>query len=315
MKKRTIAIAWIINAYQKPNQIIHTIHTISDENDSIWLHYDKKSPISELDFLRDHFKNDSRVHFAQKYSIAWGGFEIVLADVLLAKMLLKSNTKFDYVIHFTGTTYPIQPLVRLREYLTTHYGKSFINLDPNEAIHEEGSQRSQHFAKEHFGVYPGRNIPKYKWFKSMLFRVNLKFLRFLSLINVLKTKTYLPSAFPKIYRGFVHNVIFKDHYVTALTHKKSNLFLKQLKYISCADEVFFNTLLTNLTPKDELVRTNNLLVTYWRKGTASPDNINESDIEDLRSQSDRFFARKFESMSMLELVDSDLLNRKNEQRN
>jgi hypothetical protein len=315
MKKRSIAVAWIINAYQKPNQIIHIINTISDENDSIWLHYDKKSPKSELDFLRDHFKNDSRVHFAQKYSIAWGGFESVLADVLLAKMLLKSCTEFDYVIHFTGTTYPTQPLVKLREYLTYHYGKSFINLDPNETIHEGGAQRSQHFAKEHFGVYPGRNIPKYKCLKSILFRTNLKLLRFLSLIKLLKTKTYLPSAFPKIYRGFVHNVIFKDHYINALTHKKSHLFLKQLKYISSADEVFFNTLLTNLTPQDKLVRTNNLLVTYWRKGTASPDNINESDIDDLRLQSDRFFARKFESMAMLKLVDSDLLSSEEEQEN
>lgn len=303
MKPQDIRIAWIMNAYQKPDQIIHIINRILSPQDSVWLHYDKKSSDTEFQYLCDHYKTDTRVHFYKEYAVFWGGIQIVLADVLLAKELLKTLTPFDYVVHLTGTTYPIKPDSALRQFLADNYKKSFINLDPNEPISSSSSDRARFFAKEHFGVYPGRNIPKYNFFNRVRYKINLKFLRMLSIVGLIKSDFYMPKAYPTMYRGFVHNLIYKEHYLSVIRDKNVSRFLSELKNISCPDEVFFNTTLSNLVPEGQLVKDNNLLITFWRKGNASPDNINDGDIDGLIS-GPGFFARKFESLPLLKKMDA-----------
>lgn len=303
MKPQDIKIAWVMNAYQKPDQIIHIIDRVLGPQDSLWLHFDKKSSDAEFHYLCDHYKADTRVHFYKEYAIFWGGVQIVLADFFLAKKLLKSATPFDYVVHLTGTTYPIKSDNALRQYLADNYKKSFINLDPNEAISATGSDRARFFAKEHFGVYPGRNIPRYNFLNRVRYKINLKFLRMLSIFGFIKSDFYMPKAYPTMYRGFVHNLIYKDHYLSVIGDKNINKFLSEMKNISCPDEVFFNTALCNLVPEGQLVKDNNLLITFWRRGNASPDNINDDDIEGLINGSG-FFARKFESLPLLKKIDA-----------
>lgn len=305
MTFKTIGIAWVISAYQKPDQLIHIIDRIAGPSDTVWIHYDKKSSLKEFEYLRQHYSSNPRVNIFRRYSIYWGGHQSILADWFLGKKLLKSNTEFDYVIHLTGTTYPIKTDQLLRNFLQNNFENSYILLDPDEEISESGSERSQHFAKEHFGIYPGRNIPKYKLLGRTAYKINLKILRLLHKIGAITTKTFLPSAFPEIYRGFVHNIIFREHYLRIFRDPRSQKLLHQLKYTSCPDEVFFNTTLVNTAPAEKLTRNNNLLTTYWRKGTASPDNINENDLHELLN-GPSFFARKFESLSLIQEIDKKL---------
>jgi len=305
LNSSSISIAWIISAYQKPEQLIHIIERIAVGNDSVWLHYDRKSPSSELDIVRAHFKNNSKVHCFQKYSVFWGGIQSVWVDLFLAKQLLKSQLNYDYVVHLTGSTYPIKSDESLRSFLLSHYGKTFLQLDPDEAIHELGSDRSRFYAKEHFGIFPGRNFPKYNFVMKLRYKINLKFLRFIKRLGLYRKNFSLPTSFPNVYRGFVQNVIFKDHYLAGLNDKRSRKLLRELKYTSSPDEVFFNTLMANTVSPDELVTNNNLLFTYWRKSSASPDTLKESDLETLFI-SDRFFARKFESLSLIQSVDQHI---------
>ncbi|WP_193747490.1 hypothetical protein [Cellvibrio sp. OA-2007] len=177
MKAEDIKIAWIINAYQKPEQIIQIIDRVLGPLDSVWLHYDKKASEAEFQYLCNYYKADPRVHLYKKFPIFWGGIQIVWADLFLAKKLLSSATPFDYVIHITGTTYPIKSGSALRQFLADNFQTSFINLDPNEAVSATGSTRSRFYAKEHFGIYPGRNIPKYNLVNRIRYKINLKLLR------------------------------------------------------------------------------------------------------------------------------------------
>lgn len=303
MKAEEIKIAWVMNAYQKPDQIIHIIDRILGPQDSVWLHFDKKSPKNEFQYLCNHYEADTRIHLFKKYAIFWGGIQIVWADVFLAKKLLKSGAPFDYVIHITGTTYPIKSGRALRQFLADNYKTSFINLDPNEEISALGSARARFYAKEHFGIYPGRNIPRYNLLNRLKYKLNLKFLRMLSMLGFINSDFLMPTAYSIVYRGFVHNVIYKDHYLCALNDKNITRFLAELQYTSCPDEVFFNTALSNLIPKHQLVRNNNLLITFWRKGSASPDKINDDDIDDLVN-GPGFFARKLESLQLMKKIDA-----------
>ena len=52
-----------------------------------------------------------------------------------------------------------------------------------------------------------------------------------------------------------------------------------------------------------MVKDNNLLITFWRRGNASPDNINDDDSDGLINGSG-FFARKFESLPLLKKIDA-----------
>ncbi len=302
MKPEDIKIAWVMNAYQNPDQIIHIIDRILGPLDSVWLHFDKKSSDVEFQYLCNHYKSNPRVHLYKKYAIFWGGIQIVWADLFLAKKLLESATPFDYVIHTTGTTYPVKSDSALRRFLADNYTTSFIRLDPHEAVSATGSTRSRFYAKEHFGIYPGRNIPKYDFFNRVRYKINLKFLRMLSKLGFIKSDFYIPKAYPIMYRGFVHNLIHKDHYLGVLNDRNITRFLAELKYTSCPDEVFFNTALSNLVPEHQLVKDNNLLITFWRKGSASPDKINDDDIDGLIN-GPGFFARKCVSLPLMKKID------------
>lgn|GEM_PF-6117346 len=301
MQETDVSIAWIINAYQKPLQIIHLIDRICGPRDTVWLHYDKKSSRLEFDYIRNHYRSDARVHCVQKYRMYWGGVQIIRSDVLLGKQLLASNTEFDYVIHLTGTTYPIASDNALRQYLSANKGKTFVQLDPDERVHANGSERSRYFAKEHFGVTPGRNIPKYDALGKLPYKINLKRLRLLNRLGIGPGAVSLPKAFPEIYRGFVHNIIYRDHYRRVFACDAFSRFFKEMKHISCPDEVFFNTLLLNQVPRESLETTNNLLATYWEK-SASPINLAMDDIDRLL-KSGRYFARKFEDLDVIKTID------------
>jgi len=300
-----IAIAWLISAYQKPQQLIHIIERIAGPHDSVWLHYDRKSPAEELHQLRAHFGGDKRIHFFSQHRVYWGGIQITWVDDYLGHRLLQSAAHFDYVVHFTGSTYPIKPDQALRQHLATHYGTTFLLLDPDERVDEHGSQKSRFFAKEHFGITPGRNIPKYPLRWRIRYKLNLKWLRMLRRLGWHRGACQLPRAFPSIYRGYVQNVIFREHYLTALADPRSAQLLGQLQYVSCPDEVFFNTILANTVPPEHLVTNDNLLLTFWRRQSASPDTLTEADLGALLD-SPRFFARKFESLELLRQVDKRL---------
>ena len=305
MRPNEISIAWLISAYQKPQQLIHILERIAGPHDSVWLHYDRKSPAAELRQLRAHFRGDRRMHFFSQYSVYWGGIQSVWVDDYLGRRLLQSAAHFDYVVHFTGTTYPIKSDQALRQHLATHYGTTFLLLDPAEPVDEQGSPRSQFFAKEHFGVTPGRNIPKYPLWWRIRFKLNLKWLRVLRRLGWHRGACQLPRAFAGIYRGYVQNVIFREHYLAGLADPRAAQLLGQLQYVSSPDEVFFNTILANTVPPEHLVTDDNLLLTFWRQQAASLDTLKEADLGALLD-SPHFFARKFESLELLRQVDRRL---------
>lgn len=85
------------------------------------------------------------------------------------KVLLQSGKEFDYVIHLTGTTYPIKPIVRLKQFLLAHQSKSFLNTEPNAPLSEieiQSGSAEYYFAQSHFGSK--RYDPKFA-FKSNKF--------------------------------------------------------------------------------------------------------------------------------------------------
>ncbi|SFB76436.1 hypothetical protein SAMN02745150_00662 [Brevinema andersonii] len=54
---------WMVHAYQNFELVIHLINTIFKEDDTVWLHYDKKSLQKEFLFIQNTFKNNPNVFY------------------------------------------------------------------------------------------------------------------------------------------------------------------------------------------------------------------------------------------------------------
>ena len=83
------------------------------------------------------------------------------------------------------------------------------------------------------------------------------------------------------------------------------MYYSFMKDVTIPDEMFFNTLLWNLTNENENVN-ENLTYINWTGGS-SPANIeNKSKIIKLIENPRFLFARKFESVKILNFIDSNL---------
>ena len=66
---------------------------------------------------------------------------------------------------------------------------------------------------------------------------------------------------------------------------------------SCPDEIYFHSILVNLqtTHKDIKIKPSLTYVNWEREGVELPVLFKENDFEELTSQKEKFFARKFDA--------------------
>lgn len=94
--------AYLILCHRPPRHLA-TWATMQPEQ-QFYIHYDKKSPIHELDFLQNHHN----IHILNnRISIHWGGFSMILATLNLFQAAL-SNQNNQYFHLISGDCAPLQ---------------------------------------------------------------------------------------------------------------------------------------------------------------------------------------------------------------
>ena len=97
-------------------------------------------------------------------------------------------------------------------------------------------------------------------------------------------------------------------FYTLLTYIQENrqILDDYFQYTSCPDEIYFHSILVNLqtTHKDIKIKPSLTYVNWERKGVELPVLFKENDFEELTSQKEKFFARKFDTK-----VDVEILNK------
>lgn len=316
----------MIHAYRKPDQVEKLVRAITNHGDSVWIHYDAKSPRSEFDELATRLEDLAEVTAMQRIRTYWGGFEIVEADLCLSRALIKSTVDFDFVVHLTGTTYPIKPVSQLRRFLSENRYQSFLKSDPNVPLLDESRadctdeySEGRRFASHHFGLTRNRPYASERNEKSSGQRsLHLRFMAHVQLLRVAKRlrmlrrqanpDIFLPSSFKRIYRGYVHDMICREHFLRVHSSPTVKRFCRELRYASAPDEVFYHTTVRNLVAPHEIQNDHYLFTRWGQYGGTSPDTLTESDIPIL-SESSAFFARKFASPSIVQMVHDQLVER------
>jgi len=225
-----VSVAWMIHAYRKPEFVVRLVERLYQPGDSVWIHYDRKAPPGDVVRISRELSRFPQCHIFREVRVSWGGIESVASDLLLCDRLLESEIDFDFVVHLTGSTYPIKNPQRLRFFLADNRARSFLRTSPRpalieqrptvEALHleadegveeEHGLARRYLFARGHFGTdrnrpYAARrNIPDlFTLIRRARFDFHLNILRVRKRSAMLQGRprdVFLPRTFHQIFRG------------------------------------------------------------------------------------------------------------------
>jgi Core-2/I-Branching enzyme len=280
-----VKIAYLITAYNNPNHLRRLIRALSSSSSSFFIHIDRKSHLSNL----SNIKGDN-VHFSQeRIPSYWGDFSTVEAILVLLRMALADQRRFDYFPLLSGTDYPLQPVSYIESFFERNRGKEFINIVrmPCKAAGKPISRLTT------YKPSPGG---------SQIARAMRKLAVTIGVISVDRDYTsHLRNLVP--YGGSTWWALSREacEYILSFVDNEPQI-VKFFKHTQIPEESFFQTILGNSPYKARTQR----CLTYadWRGGGSRPADITEAHLEffaatasitqdDLFGKGEVLFARKF----------------------
>ena len=266
-----------MTGYKDIEMINHFITTMPD-NWGIYIHIDKKSILNPENII-------NKANVFKKENIYWGGVEHLNAFLMLLKEAIRSKTSYDYYHLLSG-----------QDYFSTHSS----NFD-----HILGSTQKNYIevhALPRLGWWgDGYDIIKYYTLSS---HCDIRKIRYKVLNKILHYGQHLfkitrPLPNYPLYCGSVYCSLTKDAVETILTSSIAKDLLCRLSNTTCAEEIFFQTVLMNSRLKDTIVN-DNLRYIDWN--TKKPPKIlQKTDFEKI-VLSNTLFCRKIEYKTSIELI-------------
>lgn len=296
-------IAYLILAHNQPNHLSRMINTLNSENVSFYVHIDRKSDISPFN-LSQYPEN---VFFLEnRITVTHGGFSMVDAIIRLMIEALKDNGT-EYFIFLTGWDYPIKDNKSIFNFLSNSYPMNFLNFYPLVGDANLIKNIQRYYFIDFIGQFP----------KPI--RIPLKIIQYLIQTIPLNRK-FIPGMTP--YRGsssFCLNRTTVAYIIEFVNSEKWRKYIDFFKFVSCADEIFFHTIILNspnaaacrfyerdiINSKTPMKNENKAYLHYidWNSKRENPAQLDMTDLEKLMS-SDALFARKFNEVKSRQLLES-----------
>ena len=270
-------------AYKNPLQIERMIKAMDHPDFYFYIHLDQKIPFESFAFLA----NLPRVSFINKRSICnWGGFSFVRAVINSLKEVLSGNVDYDFYNLLSGQDYPIKPMEEIAGFFEKNKSSSYISFDEEHQkdwwAHAVSRFESYHFTDKNF---KGRYLVQ-------------------RALNFILPKRRFPLSL-KLYGSSISSwwTITKPcaEYLVNFASKEVAL-MKFMDYTWGADEFFYATVLMNSPYKDQIVNDNLRLIT-WKSGYSNPVILTNQQF-DIISQSEKLFARKFDTLIDNGIIDT-----------
>jgi Core-2/I-Branching enzyme len=288
-----VHLAYIISAYQCPEQLIRLVRRLNAETASFFVHVDKKTPDGIYRVMVEGLHTLPNVHFVKRHRCDWGGFGHVAATLEGIAAILKTSTPFDFAILLTGQDYPIKPNGHIAGFFERHRGKSFLEFFPlpSDAWYNRGSIGGMdrieawhwRIRKRHIRFPPSDRFPIKRKFPA-------------------GCKPFGGSSYWCLPRGCIEYI----HELTIRNPAVARFF----RYVDVPDEIFFQTVVMN-SPFQHTTVNDNLRYIDWKDPAAgSPGVLGKRDFEKLAA-SPKLFARKFDARvdgEVLDLIDERLLD-------
>jgi hypothetical protein len=274
----TVAHAIVILAHHLPGQLARLVDRVTGPDDHVWLHIDARSDLEDID------RPD--VTMLPRLPCAWGSLGLVRAALSGLEAAVADPRPFTHVSVLSGQDYPIKPRAALDAHLEAHPDTGWLEWM---ALPGPG---------------PGDQLARVdRWFW------HVSGTRSISLPN--RFTPFLPRRRPPlgmpIHKGSALFTISRGQAEHVVEFARANpRFIRFFEHAYIADEYVFQTILVNSRHRDDLVA-ENLHAIAW-DGGHHPATLTSADLPWLQA-SDRFFARKFDDVAVLDRIDAELLAR------
>lgn len=267
------SLLYIIQCHKNIEQIKELITTLNiDDSDYIVIHVDKKNSAMRDELQNEYNMRESITVINDPICVNWSGFSQVQATLRCFKYAIDNNLTFDYCILLSGEDAPIRETSKL---------KYFLNINKTSFIECRQEHR-----------YNWR-INRYNYFREFSYNRSLLIRTLSKFINIFQRLFPARKNFDEneIYVGSSWFVLKNDHMRYMIDYiSKNNGFIDKFKYTSCADEHFFQMLLSRLDFLNS-IKNKNLHKIFFEKGSRNPRYLTLDDIKQI-SEPDVFFVRK-----------------------
>ena len=262
----------------------------------VFIHLDKKAGFSPdaIDSLKA-FPQVAGVY--NRFSIHWGGNRMVKCELFLLRKALE-NCDASFFHFLSGQDYPIRPLDVFLDFFERHSSQNFLSFLhlPHPLWQDYTFRRFQYF-------YP------FDWIKDHEHSPFMEtVLRWQARLGIRRS---VPFVFPHLYGGSQWMSITRQSVELLLKYtRKKPAFLRKLFMIFTPDEVYFQTILCNCTPKAFLQQTNLRFIRWKHENGSRPAVLGKEHFLFL-IEKENLLARKFDkniSAGLLQAIDQYLLN-------
>lgn len=290
--------AFCVLAHADPYCLESLIGLLDYEGNDIYLHMDKKSPVSLERGLATRRSGLHIIPVGSRIDVNWGGLSQVKAEILLFKTAL-SNGVYDYIHLVSGADLPLKSQKELHEFFSSKTpGSNFVAFSEGEEIKKnvDFKTRFYHLFVEKQRYRRDGNV----WHLVQDF--SAKFIRkaFLALQKAIGYRREWKDL--EIKKGSQWVTVSAD-FAKYLVEKEEYI-LKKFRGVICADEIFLQTMLFN-SPFASSIVNDNLRKIDWTRG--APYVWHKEDSQELMD-SDALFARKFSSQTDSEII-NEIKNR------
>lgn len=269
-------IAYLILAHDQPQLLARLIDRLANDGNIVILHYDLKANHDDFNYLQARYAQEPMVLLAERIAVSWGDWSIVQATLKGLEAIKETGLMPDYVYLLSGSDYAIKPPLQLKKFLRQNACLDFIEAFPtkDERWVMQGIQTERH---ELYHLLNWRTHPR-------LFSWSITLQKFLGI------ERHLPANLhPHI--GSQWWCLRWNSITKILKAAQDTEIIAFFKKTWVPDELFFQTLIAGLIPKDEIVTTSLTLFQF------SPDYgvpiIYSNGHFDYLASAPFFFARKF----------------------
>lgn len=288
-------LAYIISAYQYPDQLIRLVTRLMADFADFYIHIDKKTPDQTVQEMRDSLSRHANVHFLERHICHYGGFGHVEASLKGIDKIIDDGFAHDYAILLTGQDYPIKSNQYIEEFFREAGGKSFMQYiaisDPRVADGwPDAIERFSHWrvqGKRRAYMLPPTDV----YLRPLISPVSGPI--GLALKHCLPERKPL-EGFPP-YGGSGYWNLSREciEYIMEFVHSNPK-FVRFFRYTSVPDEHFFQTMLLNSTLRDTIVNDSLRYINWQGCFGPSPQVLTMADFDKLIA-SNALFARKFDA--------------------
>lgn len=294
----SMRIAYIISAYQRPEQLVRLINRLQAEDVRFFIHIDARAKPHVLSTVETGLHAFDNVWLLDRHSCRWGDFGHVRASLKGINAALAAQGDLDYVILLTGQDYPIASNEDIAAFLASNKGRSFMSYMPMPGVADSASvaafldslPQPERTEKERACRRLARHASRTDFWHLYVLGMHLRLpMRFMDQLIPIRRR------FPNGLQAFWGQSYWCLHtelarYIQDFVNRDP-AFAAFFRHVWIPDEIFFHTIAAN-SPYRHLLCNRSLTYQQWRPG----EKRNFIDPEDLPAvlSSGRLFARKLD---------------------